>query len=299
MLRSLIFVFRYIWRHPLASRNRPLAIRRFLAWQISQRLHPRPQKVNFVEDSHLIVEKRMFSATGNIYAGLQEFEDMAFLLHVLDRGDIFVDVGANVGVYTVLAAKNAGASVIAIEPIPSTVSKLERNIDVNGIREKVEINLCGISDRPGTLHFTRTLDSLNRVLATSEPPDPSWTMEVPVRTLDELVKDKEPVLCKIDIEGYELPALQGAHSFLSSPSLKAVIIELNGCGGLFGFDENNIHNLLVSYGFAPYSYEPFSRELKLEEKYFGTNNTIYLKDVEWVVQRLRRSKKYRILNINV
>src|ERR1700760_5199629 len=96
MIRSLIFVFRYIWRHPLASQNRPLAFRRFLSWQISQRLHPRPKKVNFVEDSQLIVEKRMFSATGNVYVGLQEFEDMAFLLHVLKPGDVFVDVGANV-----------------------------------------------------------------------------------------------------------------------------------------------------------------------------------------------------------
>jgi hypothetical protein len=46
----------------------------------------------------------MTGATGNLYVGLHEFEEMAFLLHFLRPGDLFADVGANVGSYTILAA---------------------------------------------------------------------------------------------------------------------------------------------------------------------------------------------------
>ena len=59
----------------------------------------------------------MTGATGNIYAGLHEFVDMAFCLHLLRSGDLFVDVGANIGSYTVLASKVAGANSVTLELI--------------------------------------------------------------------------------------------------------------------------------------------------------------------------------------
>jgi predicted RNA methylase len=70
----------------------------------------------------------MTGATQKIYCSLQEFEDMALLLHVLRPGDLFVDVGANVGSYTILAAGVCGANVISIEPVPSTFTHLADNI---------------------------------------------------------------------------------------------------------------------------------------------------------------------------
>ena len=60
----------------------------------------------------------MTGATGNIYTGLHEFEDMMFLLHLLRPGDIFVDAGANIGSYTVLASAVVGAKSISFEPVP-------------------------------------------------------------------------------------------------------------------------------------------------------------------------------------
>jgi FkbM family methyltransferase len=298
-MKSLFDILQFIWHHPLASRNRPLAIGRFLGWQVRQGLRRRPEKVTFVEDSVLVVEKGMFGATGNIYTGLQEFDDMSFLLHVLRAGDTFVDVGANVGAYTILAAKNVGAKVISFEPIPSTFEKLRRNAEANGVLEKVDSQCCGVSDKPGTLRFTKSMDAINHVIRDDEVANGSDTVEVPVATLNELLKDQHPVLIKIDVEGFEWPVLNGAGSILASPSLKALIIELNGCGGHYGYDENEIHKLLLSHGFAPYSYEPFSRLLKVEPGYYGHNNTIYIKDAEWGRLRVQASRKYRILNVNV
>jgi len=80
----------------------------------------------------------MHGATGNIYVGLHEFEQMAFLLHCLRSEDIFIDVGANVGSYTVLASAAVGAKTIAFEPIESEYNGLMANIELNGIAHLVD-----------------------------------------------------------------------------------------------------------------------------------------------------------------
>jgi hypothetical protein len=65
---------------------------------VAQDLEPRAKESNL--DLPHIFEKM----SGNIYAGLHEFGDMAFVLHFLRAGDLFADVGANIGSYTVLAS---------------------------------------------------------------------------------------------------------------------------------------------------------------------------------------------------
>ncbi len=73
---------------------------------------------------------RMSGATGNLGVGLHEFVDMAFVVHFLREGDLFLDIGANVGSFTVLAAGVARARSFAFEPIADTARDLRRNIAV-------------------------------------------------------------------------------------------------------------------------------------------------------------------------
>lgn len=297
-MKTLLDIVRFIWRHPLASRNRPLAFKRFISWQLRQKWHRRAEVRPFVEDSVLVVEKGMSGATGNIYTGLLEFEDMAFLLHVLRVSDQFADVGANVGVYTILAAKNVGAEVISFEPIPSTFSKLRRNVETNQVTGRVDLKCYGVGDKAETLRFTGTMDAVNHVLGADEAIEGADVVEVPVRTLDELLEGRQPAIFKIDVEGFEWPALMGAQQLLASPSLKALIIELNGSGGRYGFADEKIHQLLTSFGFAPHAYEPFTRKLTRLPSY-GHLNTIYVRDPDWVIDRVKAAKKFRVLNVEV
>jgi hypothetical protein len=80
----------------------------------------------------------MTGATGNIYSGLHEFEDMGFLLHFLRPDDLFVDIGANIGSYTILASAAIGAATIAFEPVPDTHEWLRLNVAINNVDNKVE-----------------------------------------------------------------------------------------------------------------------------------------------------------------
>lgn len=237
----------------------------------------------------------MSGATGNIYCGLLEFEDMAFVLHLLRPGDMMGDVGANVGAYTVLAAKNAGANVISIEPVPSTFQHLKNNIELNKISDLANVMNCGAAAENGELKFTKELDAVNHVAVSVEEKSSDNIVKVMVRTLDDIFQNDVPLLLKIDVEGFEHEVIKGATNLLKSDSLKAIIIELNGSGMRYGFNDVDIHNELMNHGFAPYTYEPFYRKLIQLEKP-GNLNTLYLKDIDSIVNRISTARKFNILD---
>ncbi len=97
-------LLRYVWNHPLNARSsRVAALGRVFRWQLASRLLPGPIALPFVDDTWLFATRGMTGATGNWYCGLHEVAEMAFVLHLLRPDEHFVDVGANVGSYTILA----------------------------------------------------------------------------------------------------------------------------------------------------------------------------------------------------
>src|ERR1700744_5278945 len=160
MLRTINF----IRQHPL-TRRRPIpAIFRFLKWQMVSRIRKAPMVYQFTPGSKLWVWNGLTGATGNIYCGLHEFEDMAFLLHFLREDDLFVDVGANIGSYTMRASAEIGARTIALEPVPETFKNLVNNIQLNGITDRVKALNIGAGSIKSTLKFTSSFDTGNHVV---------------------------------------------------------------------------------------------------------------------------------------
>lgn len=100
---SLLNTLKFIANHPLNRKQRLHALLGFLKWQIGSRLVPGQVVYNWVNGARIIVRPGEHSLTQNIYCGLMEFSDMAYVLHVLKPEDLFVDIGANVGSYTILA----------------------------------------------------------------------------------------------------------------------------------------------------------------------------------------------------
>lgn len=288
ILRSLLFVL----RHPL-NRGRPAsALARWLRWQLGSRLMPGPVLVPFVDQIGLLVRPGMTGATGNVYCGLHEFEDMALVLHALRPGDLFIDIGANVGSYSMLAGV-AGATVLAIEPIPDTFSWLARNIGVNALADRVHALNLGLGRNESLLRFTGGLDTVNHVLADGESAED--VLEVPVRTLDAVLEGRSPTLIKIDVEGFETEVLAGAVRALADPGLVALIMELNGSGARYEFDEDALHRDLLGRGFTTYRYRPFERVLEpLHGARSGGGNTLYVRDLGRLRERVRAAGRFRL-----
>ncbi|NSW46006.1 MAG: FkbM family methyltransferase [Bacteroidales bacterium] len=288
---SLIKTIMFIINHPLNKRNKRKSIIRYLKWQINSYLNPYKIIYPFTERSYLIVAKGMTGATGNVYCGLHEFIEMSFLLHFLRQDDLFVDIGANIGSYTILASAHVGAKTISFEPVPETFSILLQNIAINNVFNKVTTYNLAVGNTNGVINFTKDHDTMNHAAISSD----SNVIEVKICKCDDILKNQNPTLLKIDVEGYETEVINGAFETLKKESLKAIIIELNGSGNRYGCDEKNIHEKLLAIGFYPSIYNPFTRQLKKIEP-FKMQNTIYIRDFNFVNMRLLSGDKINIFN---
>lgn len=287
ILRTMSFVL----NHPLNKSRKLKSLQRWVTWQVGSRLVPGPVAVPYVNRSRLLVKKGMKGATGNVYTGLHEFEDMSFLLHTLRSGERFVDVGANVGTYTVLAAAVVGAHVVAIEPIPSTFQCLIDNININCVRDLVRPLNVGLGAASGSIHFTASLDAVNHVVSPLER-HRGELVECKIETLDSVVDVQRPLLLKVDVEGFESEVFAGGQNVMADRDLKAVIVELNGAGRRYGRDDARIHQMMVEYGFRPVRYLPESRRLLQQAKNNTRGNTIYVRDLEDISARVATADSF-------
>jgi len=290
---SIFNIVKFITTHPLNKDQKASTLLRFIKWQIGSRLVPGAVAYNWIQNSKFLVSNGEAGLTGNIYAGLLEFEDMGFLLHILEADDLFVDVGANAGSYTILASSVRGAKVYAFEPVPNTYNRLIENISINHAENRVKCFNVGLGREEGIIAFTSDLDTVNHAVSLNEyAPN---TINVNVTTLDLGLKDTQPSLIKIDVEGYETLVLEGATETLAKPTLLAVIIELNGCGNRYGFDESQIREIMSKHGFRTYSYDPFTRKLiDLQGKTRHEGNTLFIRNIDLVQERLKRTPRVSV-----
>jgi FkbM family methyltransferase len=286
---SLPNTLSFILRHPLNKGQASKALSRFLSWQYRSRTVG-ADIVPFVDDTRLMVRKGMTSATAQHYCGLADFEEMGFVLHALRSGDLFYDIGANVGCYTVLASVT-GANVIAFEPCPSTFRSLLTNLSLNGIGKRVYAHPVALGAKPLTMMFTENLDSVNHVVSDGESAKDA--VPVPVKRLDDYIIPNWGInVLKIDVEGFEAEVLKGGRHTFSKAS--AVILELlNGAGCRYGFDDWKLHAEMLGMGFKLHRYDPFSRELKETDEIIGGNN-LYVKDAEILRERVLTAPKHLV-----
>ena len=253
----------FILGHPM-NRGRPIStLYRFAKWQVQSRFQDEVI-YNWIDGAKLAVRRGMTGATGNIYCGLHEYVDMRFVLDNLKSDDLFVDIGANVGSYTILASKVCNARSISFEPDPETVGFLSRNIYVNGIDNKVEVINAALGAETGVLNFTVGLDTTNRVATNND----AEVRQVPVKTLDSVLEGRHPKMIKIDVEGYELEVFKGATRTLADPTLKAIITETL---------DPEVLSILSNAGFHQAWYDPNTKAVTSSRVYASHNSLMMRK----------------------
>lgn len=125
------------------------------------------------------------------------------------RGDVFYDIGANVGYFSLLAAKLSApdGKVVAFEPLPRNIAFIQRHIALNKLQDRITVIEAAVSDHSGTAFFDLDISTSKGHIAQE------GQLEVKLVCLDELVKAGMiplPDVMKIDVEGAEAEVLRGA-----------------------------------------------------------------------------------------
>ena len=155
-----------------------------------------------------------------------------------DPKDVLVDVGANVGMYTVWAAKTRGTRVFAFEPEAQNYALLNRNIGLNGLAGRATAYCLALSDEAGLseLHLSQVLiggscHSLGeKVDYKHEPMVPAFSQGCVAARLDDLVAAgtvPQPQHVKIDVDCFEPKVIRGAARTIRDPRLRSLLIEVN------------------------------------------------------------------------
>lgn len=286
---NIIRTIGLIVKHPGNKRGKMSALTRFARWQIASRLAMGAIAVPFIDNTVLLVVNGMTGATGNIYNGLLEWEEMSFVLHFLRSEELFVDVGANVGAYTVIAAGAVGSRCVCIEPIQSTFLHLRRNIAINFLEDRVDLHNVGAGAENGSIGFIEDADTRNRVAVQGEP-----FVMVQIKKLDDILGSRTPALIKIDVEGFEPSVLAGAGRTLQSEALQAVIVEVNGQERRYGFAANAVRDTLVANGFTRIRYEPRTRDLQRDVS-SADGNAIFVRSIDSAQHKVASSPQFETL----
>lgn len=192
-----------------------------------------------------------------------EREEEQFVGSFLKPGDTFVDVGANIGLLSLRAAKKVGPTgrVLAVEAHPRTFSYLKSNVRLNRRSDMATIEpFCYAAGKYAaqTLCMTDGNDDTNAIIPNAKrastwfaPRGLAYTESIPIDHLWETGQFGNVALLKVDVEGFELPAFQGASRMLERT--EAVLFE--SCerhANAFSYSCRDVFDLLRNAGFGIY-----------------------------------------------
>ncbi|MEP7164305.1 MAG: FkbM family methyltransferase [Ferruginibacter sp.] len=226
------------------------------------------------------------------YDSTSRNEDHEFISSFLKQDDVYLDVGANMGVTVIPAARSVGnkGRVIAFEPHPKISTYLKENVALNKLNN-VDIHNCAVGNQNGFIYFTNKFtDDMNQVSTSS-----ANNIKVPIVLLDDVVKDCSNIaLMKLDVEGYEKFVIEGAKETLKK--VDCIYFEVSDKNFEdFGYTSRDVFALLEECGFKLFKRERDSKQLlpvdsqykasyEMYENIFGVKNTAdFQKRTQWKV----------------
>lgn len=191
------------------------------------------------------------------YAGAgYEADERRLVDRLLPPDCLFLDIGAHWGIHTLHAlSAHVGVQVIAVEPDRENLIHLARNLAENRYEDRVTVVAAAAAERTGTQWLRRNTAMGHHVMSDPDRAGPG-ALAVRAVTIDALVAEAgsdraRPIWIKLDIEGRERAALEGAAAVLDSGRVAGILWEAR-VGGLVNPDSGAIVEFLDAHGFASY-----------------------------------------------
>jgi FkbM family methyltransferase len=236
-------VVSFVWTHPANRDARIRALLRLARFQFRSRVLHQRTLARLGAQSRIWAYPFRHAASKVVYANPPDHPEMLVWQRVLRSGDLFVDVGANIGSYTILAGE-LGAEVIAFEPASDTFALLAENVALNGY--PVQAIQAAAGSACGTARFTNGRDCVNRM-------DTEGDVETAVVTVDSVINDRTVAGMKVDVEGFEIDVLRGCERALSEGRIRLIQLEWNSTSlSATGCDRGPAAELLAKFGYRLY-----------------------------------------------
>lgn len=267
-----------VWSNPLARGARARALVRFWSWQLWRRLPGRSIEISFQDGIRLWLPSWSKLAGLVAATGSHEPMEQMFLSHALREGDHVIDVGANVGFYT-LRLCGLGAKVSAFEPNSAARSVLHHNVRLNGVESSVQVFPFALGAENGEAALTTDLDCANH-LSTLDGTGSSIE-RVQLRALDRLMDDNRDwftdnglTVLKVDVEGHDAEVLLGARRLIAT-GYPVVLVETWDGG-------RQIRRFLEQLGYGVFRYDWCTRRLiEYPAGWSGQANFIAVAEARW------------------
>lgn len=222
----------------------------------------RPQKpllkqVEFRDSSFLVLANEDIGWRLIVHKEYEQNE-IKCLERLIYKDDVCVDVGANVGIYSVFMARKAyEGQVIAFEPVPLNRKILATNLALNEITN-VQISDSLLSDAAGVVEFSISEDSAYSSIRPTNRKKEALTLNAQTSTLDELFhkKNQKIDVIKVDVEGAELLVLKGGEKLLSTPALRprTLLVELDAQNqAVYDYRPEDVVEYMQTLSYSVYS----------------------------------------------
>ena len=292
-IKKIIKRYQQFVGHPLVQ-NPLIGLIKYIYINLKIRFYNKPIKIKWLNNLRYYLSLGDSGIIGNYYFFINDYQESIFLIHYLTDKDLFIDVGSNHGHYTMISSGICDSKSISIEPVKKTFDRLKINIELNKLKN-VRLHNIGISDSESELFISNNMGAMNRII--NKVLDDNCEL-IQVSTLDKLLTlEKNISVIKIDVEGYEKQVLLGGKETLKNPNLNIIIIELNDSNLQYDYNENEIISILKENRFSPYKYiYPENILVPLEKKNFDSFNTIFIRNINFVKNRIKQ--KSVIINKN-
>jgi FkbM family methyltransferase len=249
-----LFTVLHIWRHPMAAGRRFRVFSNVLRWEFMRRRDAHDVASDLSVGASILCPPWSGDSRYYIALGYCDYSEFSFMLALLRAGDLFVDIGAFLGAYSIIAA-NRGATVHSFEPSLKNRAPLTRAIEMNGYVDRVTIHPVAIANHSGEAFFSNSWGPGNRLLGDSGDSQ-GVSQVVQVCRLDDISVHfdvRELAVLKIDAEGFDIDVLKGGKSFLERHD-PVLIVE-------FWEGGDDIRDWLKAAGYSLYTYDCMERKL--------------------------------------
>lgn len=252
--------------------NRVEGVAKHLHWQYLKAFDLFPIELE-ISHSRIIAAHKRCGVSALIYSQrLYNYNNMKLLQILLKDGGSFLDIGANIGSFTLIASEQERARVFAFEPHPATFQQLQHNVELNR-RSNVKLFNVALGQSEGQLFLTDEPGSASNYVASHGG---ERMVAVPSTRVDTICAQHgiHPQYAKIDVEGFEYDVLAGFGTALDSVNM--LMIEMNGLSDQRSHGQREIHALLRECGFSGPWQCDFDRKLIYSRGSSDLEDSIYL-----------------------